>query len=88
LTLSTIADQFNIEEFISLKTIPQAGNANILLRHLILNPLFSHLSKWVMEVSYTIFNGASTIDAKNCEGGTKAGWNKLSALPCRCFKHA
>ncbi|ORY44380.1 hypothetical protein BCR33DRAFT_785068 [Rhizoclosmatium globosum] len=45
---STISDQFDIEEFLSLKITPLNGD-HVLLRHLILNPLFAHQTKWFIE---------------------------------------
>ncbi|KAI8618569.1 hypothetical protein BC830DRAFT_1108114 [Chytriomyces sp. MP71] len=45
---STISDQFDIEEFVNLK-ITAFDNEHVLLRHLILNPLFAHQTKWFIE---------------------------------------
>ena len=44
-----ISDQFNIEQYLSLKIMKLKG-CHVLLRHMIINPLFSHQAKWFMEV--------------------------------------
>ncbi|KAJ3008363.1 UNVERIFIED_CONTAM: hypothetical protein HDU68_003139, partial [Siphonaria sp. JEL0065] len=45
---ATMSDQFDIEEFVNLKITP-LDNEHVLLRHLILNPLFAHQAKWFIE---------------------------------------
>ncbi|TPX75085.1 hypothetical protein CcCBS67573_g03643 [Chytriomyces confervae] len=45
---STISDQFDIEQFINLK-ITSLDEEHVVLRHLILNPLFSHQANWFLE---------------------------------------
>ncbi|KAJ3073780.1 hypothetical protein HDU98_000700 [Podochytrium sp. JEL0797] len=45
---STISDQFDISEFLHLGITP-LDDSHVILRHLILNPLFAHRAKWAME---------------------------------------
>ncbi|KAI9341385.1 hypothetical protein BDR26DRAFT_969821 [Obelidium mucronatum] len=45
---STMSDQFDIEEFVNLKITP-LDKEHVLLRHMILNPLFAHQAKWFIE---------------------------------------
>ncbi|KAJ3140086.1 hypothetical protein HK100_010584 [Physocladia obscura] len=44
----TVSDQFDIEEFLNLRITALDGKY-VLLRHLILNPLFSYQARWFLE---------------------------------------
>jgi hypothetical protein len=49
-------DQFKIEEFVDPKITPISEGA-VILRHMIINPLFSHQAKWFIEVSKYVMSG-------------------------------